>query len=124
MEFDDKIPIYYQIKNYLYHQIVTGELDPGEKLPAVRQLAVDVTANVNTVQRALTEMINEQIIEPQRGKGNFVTIDVDKIKQLKDKLVKEQLTIAYQELHDLQLSDNEILEELRKFMKNRGVENE
>ncbi|MQS89604.1 GntR family transcriptional regulator [Companilactobacillus mishanensis] len=124
MEFDDKIPIYYQIKNYLYHQIVTGELDPGEKLPAVRQLAVDVTANVNTVQRALTEMINEQIIEPQRGKGNFVTIDVDKIKRLKDKLVKEQLTIAYQELHDLQLSDNEILEELRKFMKNRGVENE
>ena len=53
MKFDDKIPIYYQIKNYIYRQIIIGELAPGDKLPAVRQLAVDLTVNVNTVQRAL-----------------------------------------------------------------------
>ena len=59
MEFDDKIPIYYQIKQYLYQEIITDRLKSGDQLPAVRQLAADLTVNVNTVQRALTELIQE-----------------------------------------------------------------
>ncbi|KRK79008.1 GntR family transcriptional regulator [Companilactobacillus nodensis] len=124
MKFDDKVPIYYQIKEYLYHQIVTGTLQPGEKLPSVRQLAIDVTANVNTVQRALTEMLSEEIIESQRGKGNFVTTDVEGIKQLHNKLVKEQLTLVYQQLHALNLSDDEILSEMKSYMESRDGQHE
>ncbi|WP_125764649.1 GntR family transcriptional regulator [Companilactobacillus hulinensis] len=124
MKFDDKVPIYYQIKNYLYHQIITGELQPGEKLPSVRQLAIDVTANVNTVQRALSEMITEEVIVPQRGKGNFVTTDVKEIEQLKSKLVNEQISLAYQQLHALDLSDDEILTEFKQFMEDGDVQNE
>ena len=122
MNFDDKVPIYYQIKEYLYlyHQIVTGTLAPGVKLPSVRQLAVDVTANVNTVQRALTEMLDEKIIESQRGKGNFVTEDVQSIKQLKDKLVIEQISLTYQQLRALNLTDDEIITEFKNYMKNRS----
>lgn len=120
MDFDDKVPIYYQIKNHLYHQIVTGTLVPGAKLPSVRQLAVDVTANVNTVQRALSEMTDEKMIIPQRGKGNFVTDDVLSIKKLKDKLINEQLSLSYQELHDLNLTDDQILDEFEKYVKNRS----
>lgn len=124
MKFDDKVPIYYQIKEYLYHQIVTGALQPGEKLPSVRQLAIDVTANVNTVQRALTEMLSEEIIESQRGKGNFVTTDIESIKQLRNKLVKEQLTLVYQQLHALNLSDDEILSEMKSYMESRDGQHE
>ncbi|BAN74901.1 putative transcriptional regulator [Lacticaseibacillus casei DSM 20011 = JCM 1134 = ATCC 393] len=48
MEFDDKVPIYLQIKQYLYQAIITDRLKSGAQLPAVRQLAAELTVNVNT----------------------------------------------------------------------------
>ena len=112
MKFDDKIPIYYQIKNYIYRQIIVGELAPGDKLPAVRQLAVDLTVNVNTVQRALGELISEKIIEPQRGKGNFVTEDRETIEKLKKLHITEHL-------HKLNVSDEEIVDYLQDYINKR-----
>lgn len=53
MEFKDNVPIYIQIEQHLYRLIVQGELPAGQRIPSVRQLAVDLTVNVNTVQRAL-----------------------------------------------------------------------
>ncbi|WP_407888038.1 GntR family transcriptional regulator [Levilactobacillus sp. N40-8-2] len=120
MHFDDKIPIYYQIKNHIYHEIITGDLQPGEKLPSVRQLAVDVTANVNTVQRALSEMIAAGIIESKRGRGNFVTMETTKITALKTQLVTAQLAHVYQQLHALNLSDEEILTSVQHYIERRG----
>jgi GntR family transcriptional regulator len=119
MKFDDKIPIYYQIKNYIYREIIVGKLAPGDKLPAVRQLAVDLTVNVNTVQRALGELISEKIIEPQRGKGNFVTEDKDTIEKLKKMLITEQLQDLYENLHKLNVSDEEIVNYLENYINER-----
>ncbi|AEB74521.1 GntR family transcriptional regulator [Lentilactobacillus buchneri] len=119
MKFDDKIPIYYQIKNYIYRQIIVGELAPGDKLPAVRQLAVDLTVNVNTVQRALGELISEKIIEPQRGKGNFVTEDRETIEKLKKLLITEQLQDLYENLRKLNVSDEEIVDYLQDYINKR-----
>jgi len=120
MKFDDKVPIYYQIKNYLYHEMMTGALKPGDKLPAVRQLAVDLTVNVNTVQRALGGMITEGILESQRGKGNFVTMDEQRISQLKEQLVMEQLERVYEQLHALNLTDEQIITSLKQYIAQRG----
>jgi len=120
MKFDDKVPIYYQIKNYLYHEMMTGALKPGDKLPAVRQLAVDLTVNVNTVQRALGGMITEGILESQRGKGNFVTMDEQRISQLKEQLVMEQLERVYEQLHALNLTDEQIIASLKQYIAQRG----
>lgn len=122
MKFDDKIPIYYQIKNYLYHEMLTGTLNPGDKLPAVRQLAVDLTVNVNTVQRALSEMITEGTIESQRGKGNFVTADTTRLAQLKEQLVMAQLAQVYEQLHALNLTDEEIIVSLKRYIEQKGAE--
>lgn len=119
MKFDDKIPIYYQIKNYIYRQIIVGELAPGDKLPAVRQLAVDLTVNVNTVQRALGELISEKIIEPQRGKGNFVTENRETIEKLKKLLITEQLQDLYENLRKLNVSDEEIVDYLQDYINKR-----
>ena len=91
MEFDDKLPIYYQIKQYFYHEIIVGRLALGAKLPSVRQIAVALTVNVNTVQRALAEMETEKVITSQRGKGNFVTEDVQRVLKLKEQLIQVQL---------------------------------
>ena len=124
MEFDDKVPIYYQIKTYLYHEMIIGQLAPGDKLPAVRQLAVDLTVNVNTVQRALGEMITGGIIESKRGKGNFVTMDEQRITHLKEQLVMEQLERVYEQLHALNLTDEEIVASLKRYIAQRGQQHD
>lgn len=116
MQFDDKVPIYYQIKNYLYHRIIAGQLAPGDKVPAVRQLAVDLTVNVNTVQRALSEMVMEQVLISKRGRGNFVTEDVTQIAALKHHLIVTYVQQFYHQVHGLELSDDEIVQELRTYI--------
>jgi DNA-binding transcriptional regulator YhcF (GntR family) len=119
LKFDDKVPIYYQIKQHMYHEMIDGSLPPGAKLPAVRQLAVDLTVNVNTVQRALSEMIAEGTLTSQRGKGNFVTDDPEKIARLQSELVTEQLALAYQQLHALNLNDADIIQRMQQYIEQR-----
>lgn len=116
MQFDDKVPIYYQIKEYIYRQIITGKLAPGDKMPSVRQLAVDLTVNVNTIQRALSELTAENLIEPKRGKGNFVTATDQQISELKEQLINEHLQQLYKNLRELNVSDEEILNDLGRYI--------
>ncbi|GAX04648.1 GntR family transcriptional regulator [Secundilactobacillus pentosiphilus] len=120
MEFDDKVPIYYQIKTVIYDQIIAGQLAPGDKLPAVRQLAVSLTVNVNTVQRALREMIDEGVIISQRGKGNFVTDNADIVEQLKEKLINRYLKQFYDRLHRLKISNQQIIDEVTAYIERQG----
>lgn len=124
MQFDDKVPIYIQIKNDLYQEMITGQLAPGAKLPAVRQLAVDLTVNVNTVQRALREMMTAGIVTSQRGKGNFVTLEASRITQLKEQLVMTQVEQAYEQLHALNLTDEEIMASLKQYLAQRGQQDD
>ncbi|CUS25613.1 GntR family transcriptional regulator [Paucilactobacillus oligofermentans DSM 15707 = LMG 22743] len=119
MQFDDKVPIYYQIKKYLYKEIIIEHLNPGDKLPAVRQLAVDLTVNVNTIQRAISELVEEGIIVTQRGKGNFVTTDMEKLFALKRHVVEEQIEVMYNNLTALQVSPDEVLEYLTTYIGQR-----
>lgn len=120
MEFDDKVPIYYQIKTVIYDQIIAGQLAPGDKLPAVRQLAVSLTVNVNTVQRSLREMIDEGVIISQRGKGNFVTDNAAIVEQLKQELINRYLKQLYDQLHRLKISDKQIIDELTAYIERQG----
>ncbi|KRK98517.1 transcriptional regulator [Secundilactobacillus odoratitofui DSM 19909 = JCM 15043] len=120
MEFNDKVPIYYQIKTVIYDQIIAGERQPGEKLPAVRQLAVSLTVNVNTVQRALSEMIAEGAIVSKRGKGNFVTEDTQVIETIKTQLITEHLSNLYEQLHRLNIDDQDIINALVTYIERRG----
>lgn len=120
MEFDDKVPIYYQIKTVIYDQIIAGQLAPGDKLPAVRQLAVSLTVNVNTVQRALREMIDEGVIISQRGRGNFVTSNAEIVEQLKQELIDRYLKQLYDQLHRLNISDEQIINEVTAYIERQG----
>lgn len=124
MKFDDKVPIYYQIKQHIYHEMMTGKLEPGAQLPAVRQLALTLTVNVNTVQRALSEMIAEGTLTSQRGKGNFVTTDTTRISALKKQLVTSELATFYAQLHALNLTDAEIISQLQNYVAQRGKQDE
>ncbi|MBT9031561.1 GntR family transcriptional regulator [Lactobacillus delbrueckii subsp. bulgaricus] len=91
MKFKDNLPIYLQIEDYINLQIAQGKLQAGEKLPSVRALALELTVNANTVQRALREMTAKGYIFTKRGEGNFVTTDEGRLEEMKSKLLKQEL---------------------------------
>src|SRR6187431_1990233 len=69
----DATPIYAQLERGLRAGIATGRLQPGEQLPTVRQLAVELRVNANTVARVYAELERAGVIETRRGVGSFVT---------------------------------------------------
>lgn len=79
MEFDSSRPIWQQLCDEFTRRIVTGSWQPGEKIPSVRELAVDVGANPNTVQRAMAELERQGLAIAERTAGRFVTTDQEKI---------------------------------------------
>lgn len=69
----DRTPIYAQLERGLRAAIATGTLGPGAQLPTVRQLAVDLQVNANTVARVYADLERGGILETRRGVGSFVT---------------------------------------------------
>ena len=73
------VPIYRQIAEQFRRLIALGALKPGDRLPAVRELAVQTRVNRNTAARAIQHLEAEGIVRTQVGKGTFVVADADKI---------------------------------------------
>ena len=69
----DPTPIYAQLERGLRAAIATSRLRPGEQLPTVRQLAVDLRVNANTVARVYAELERAGVIETKRGVGSFIS---------------------------------------------------
>lgn len=65
-------PIYAQMDRSIRAAIATGKLEPGAQLPTVRQLAVDLAVNANTVARVYAQLERDGILETRRGVGTFV----------------------------------------------------
>ena len=72
IERDDPVPIHAQLERAIRAAIVTGELAAGERLPTVRQLAIDLRVNANTVAKVYSELEQAGVLTTQRGVGTFV----------------------------------------------------
>src|SRR5437667_5251576 len=70
---DDETPIYAQIERGIRAAIASGRLHIGDQLPTVRQLAVDLRVNANTVARVYGELERAGVLETRRGVGSFVS---------------------------------------------------
>ena len=68
----DRMPIYAQLEQGLRAAIAAGRLRVGDQLPTVRQLAVDLRVNANTVARVYTDLERDAVLETRRGVGTFV----------------------------------------------------
>ncbi|MEO8522597.1 MAG: GntR family transcriptional regulator [Acidobacteriota bacterium] len=69
----DPTPIYAQLERGLRAAIATGRLQPGEQLPTVRELAVALRVNANTIARVYAELERAGVLETKRGVGSFVS---------------------------------------------------
>lgn len=113
LNYRDSRPIYEQIKDGLRKLIVTGAMQPDEKLPSVRALAQQLSINPNTIQRAYNELENEGYIYSIPGKGSFASGDTGAEEARKQELlgkVRELVT----ELKYLGVSESELLALLRE----------
>jgi len=88
-------PIYFQIINEVKESIIKGIIEPGDKLPSIRELAEMLTVSPNTISKAYLELERLKIIETIRGKGTFVALDY------KPKVEEENMTKLKKEFKKL-----------------------
>ena len=80
LDYQDRRPIYEQIEEKFRMLILRGVLAPGDRMPSVRRMAMELSINPNTIQRAYMELEQKGLIYPVKGKGNFVS-DVTEIQK-------------------------------------------
>lgn len=73
IDYQNRKPIYEQIVERFQTLIITGAIEPDSQMPSVRSLAVDLSINPNTIQKAYSVLEQEGYIYPVKGRGNFVS---------------------------------------------------
>ncbi|GKU78237.1 GntR family transcriptional regulator [Paenibacillus sp. L3-i20] len=109
IEFDNNLPIYLQIMNYMKKQIIIGKLGPGDKIESVRDLALELQINPNTIQRTFQELEREGIVETKRGLGRYVTDKESTIMRIKKEMAGELLDRFVVGMKELGFSKHDII---------------
>ena len=87
--FSPDRPLYLQLLEQMKMSIVSGKYQPGDKLPAIRELALEAAVNPNTAQKAMAELEREELIYSLRTSGKFVTSEIALIEKAKSELARE-----------------------------------
>lgn len=112
-DFNNNLPIYIQISELIKSQIISGYLKPGDKLMSVREYAVFYKANPNTIQKALIELENENLIYTERTYGKFVTKDKLLIEKNKKKYAQKLAEEFLENMNKIGIDKKEALDYLK-----------
>lgn len=96
IDYGDKRPIYEQIVEKFENLILSGGLEPNAKMPSVRTLAIELSINPNTIQKAYTELERAGYIYSVKGRGNFVRED----QSFQNKQLKKLLDVVSSGIKD------------------------
>jgi DNA-binding transcriptional regulator YhcF (GntR family) len=107
--FDDKLPIYLQIINYLKSELISGNLKPGDKLPSVRDLSSSLKVNPNTIARVYQELEREGITFTQRGTGTFIREDSKMIVEIRKDMAKEMIDTFLEGMKNMGFVKEEVI---------------
>ena len=115
INFQDSRPIYEQIVENFKMQMYKGILREGDQMPSVRSLAVELSTNPNTVQKAYSELERQGFIYTVKGRGNFVKGD-SLLKDNKKKELVRQIVELFMEAHEIGLSIDELVEDIKEHL--------
>ena len=115
-EFEASKPIYIQITEKIFQRIIRGEINPGEKLPSVRDMAVQSGVNPNTIQRSYTEMERMGIVETRRGQGTFVIEKESIVDELKQSMQMEIIGQFVKSMKELGYTNQQIVSGLTHYL--------
>lgn len=111
-DLNSEKPVYLQLMERIERNILSGVYHPGERLPAVRELASEAAVNPNTMQKALQELERSGLVYAERTNGRFITDDITMIDKMRDSLAKEETKRYFNAMEKLGLTP----ERIREFM--------
>ena len=109
--FDNDRPIYIQLVDSLKKYIISGKIKPGDRLPSVRDLALMIKVNPNTI---LSELEEIGLIYTERTNGKFVTNNKNTIAKYKNDLIKKETDFYLSCMNELGLSKKEVIKYLKE----------
>lgn len=112
LDLKDSRPLYEQIVERFKHLILCGALPEDEKLPSVRNLAMELSINPNTIQKAYGELEREGFIYSVKGRGNFVASN-NNLKEAKKEELKMQILALVKEGEAIGLTRKEVIKFLQ-----------
>ena len=111
--FNNDRPIYIQLLEQLQVLIVSGNINSGDRISSVRDLAIEYKVNPNTVQKALQELESLGLIYTERTNGKFVTDDKKLIEKYKCRFAKESVDNYFKSMNKLGFSNEEAIKYLK-----------
>ncbi|MBQ7839920.1 MAG: GntR family transcriptional regulator [Lachnospiraceae bacterium] len=107
LDYRDTRPLYEQIVDKFQTLILKGVLEPNSRMPSVRSLAVDLSINPNTIQRAYSELERTGFIYSVKGRGNFVAYD-DSLRQVRRQEIMEKLDDLVKEAEEFGITKEQL----------------
>ena len=122
LDFKSNKPIYEQIVEQVKFHVLKGHLKPGDAIPSVRKLALDLAITPGTVAKAYQELEHQHIIETIRGKGTFIAGAIE-MKQDDERLeeCRKLMRSAVLEMKVMGLSEAEITNVVKELYKEMSV---
>lgn len=109
-------PIYEQVVDGIKENIIKGILQPGDKLPSVREMSAMLTTNPNTISKAYKELERQKAIETIKGKGTYVASDYKpKIDEDKLEILEKKIKDILIEAHYMGMEKDEVINLLEKI---------
>ncbi len=122
MNYQTDRPIYLQVIDDIRERLLKGELKPGDKLPSVRELALQYQINPNTASRVYREMEALGLCFTRRGTGTFITEDAEITEQIRKETASECLDTFWQKMTAMGYSYEDMLSLLKE--KNEHADHE
>ena len=119
--FDNERPIYIQLVEMIRIDIVSGKFKKGQKLPSVRELALMMKVNPNTMQKALVELENEKLIYTERTNGKYVTEDKELIENAKKELAQEKVNNYLKSMQNIGINYDSAIRYLQELGGKNGI---
>lgn len=114
LDYKDPRPIYVQVSEKFKILILRGVLQPGEQMPTVRNLAMELSINPNTIQKAYSKLKREGLICTGKGRGNIVASS-EYILAERRKTCLDNILMAVKEAEEYGMDREEIIAYLRNF---------
>lgn len=112
-QYDTGVPIYLQIIRCMKQKIIAGEWAAGDRVLAVRDLALEFGVNPNTMQRSLSELEREGLLYSERTSGRYITRDISLINSVRDTMARDVVNEFRRRMIRMGYTDVQILQQLQ-----------
>lgn len=123
IDYQDSRPIYEQIVENFKLQMYKGILQADEQMPSVRSLAMELSTNPNTVQKAYAELERQGFIYTVKGRGNFVKGNASLMDNKRSELI-DAIVKLFKEAEEIGIPIDDLIEEIKSKIGQIGIKNE